>query len=378
MTLTDQLAIIYNIYGIQGGQAFMNTSYSDVASLVNNSKNSIHVEINELNSTLYQIKTPFQLTYIAYDQDLQSMNITTLSGKYSHQYTLHQSDVKIQHDKRILHFHDYFELVVILDGTLTQLIEDKEYHYPAGSCCLINRSLYHSEYYTDSARVLFIGFSVEFIRGLFEDCTLADFSQEKDILDSDFYKFIMDDLEHPGGKTYLDYIPAIKNQTSTNLLHDINSRLMDVLLHPVFGATHQVKGLFSLLISVLSDPAYFHCTRMNLEQTADALIFARISHFIEEKYGRISRDELSGLLNYSGDYINRIVHKFTGLCLFDYSMNFCMKKAAEELLYSQKAINEIAEELHFSNKTHFYKLFKEKYGITPKEFRANKDSTQNI
>ena len=54
------------------------------------------------------------------------------------------------------------------------------------------------------------------------------------------------------------------------------------------------------------------------------------------------------------------------------------KKAAEELLYSQKTINEIAEELHFSNKTHFYKLFKEKYGITPKEFRANKDSAQNV
>lgn len=82
----------------------MNTFYSDVASLVNNSKNSIHVEVNELNSTLYQIKTPFQLTYIAYNRDLQSMNITTLSGKYSHQYTLHQSDVKIQYDKRILHF----------------------------------------------------------------------------------------------------------------------------------------------------------------------------------------------------------------------------------------------------------------------------------
>ena len=113
---------------------------------------------------------------------------------------------------------------------------------------------------------------------------------------------------------------------------------------------------------------------MNLEQAADALIFSRISHFIEEKNGRINRDELSKQLNYSGDYINRIVHKFTGLCLFDYSMNFCMKKAAEELLHSQKTINEIANELNFSNKTHFYKLFKEKYGVTPKEFRANKSS----
>lgn len=352
----------------------MNTAYSNVASIVNSTKNSIHIELNERNNTIYQIKTPFQLTYISYNSEIkpQTLNITTLSGKYAHQYTQTLSDHRIQYNKRILHFHDYFELVIVLEGTVTQLIENKEYHYTPGSCCLINRSLYHIEDYSDSARVLFIGFSVDFIKRLFEDCKSADFSQEKEILESDFYKFIMEDLKHPGGKTYLDYIPAIKNQTSTNVLHDINSRLMDVLLHPTFGATHQIKGLFSLLISLLSDPIYFHCSKMNLEQTADALIFSRISHFIEEKHGRITREELSKQLNYSGDYINRIVHKFTGLCLFDYSMNFCMKKAAEELLRSEKTINEIANDLNFSNKTHFYKLFKEKYGVTPKDFRSQK------
>lgn len=351
----------------------MNTSYSNVASIVNSAKNSIHIELNEQNNTVYQIKTPFQLTYIAYNSEIepQTLNITTLSGKYSHQYTQKLSDHRVQYNKRILHFHDYFELVIVLEGTVTQLIEDKEYHYTPGSCCLINRSLYHIEDYSDSARVLFIGFSVDFIKRLFEDCRTAEFSQEKEILKSDFYKFIVGDLANPGEKTYLDYIPTIENQSSTNLLHDINSRLMEILLHPVFGATYQIKGLFSLLISALSNSTYFHCSKMNLEQTADALIFSRISRLIEEKHGRISREELSKQLNYSGDYINRIVHKFTGLCLFDYSMNFCMKKAAEELIHSQKTITEITNDLNFSNKTHFYKLFKEKYGITPKEFRIN-------
>lgn len=358
----------------------MNTSYLNTASIVNSTKNSIHIELNERNNTVYQIKTPFQITYISYNtqMDSQSLQITTLSGKSSHHYTQKLSDHHIQYNKRILHFHDYFELVVVLEGTITQLIEDKEYHYTPGSCCLINRSLYHIEDYSDSARVLFIGFSVDFIKKLFEDCKTADFSQEKEILNSDFYKFITEDLEHPGGKTYLDYIPAIINLSSANVLHDINSRLMEILLHPTFGATHQIKGLFSSLISILSDPVYFHCTKMNLEQTADALIFSRISHFIEEKHGRITRDELSIQLNYSGDYINRIVHKFTGLCLFDYCMTFCMKKAAEELLHSSKTINQIAYELNFSNKTHFYKLFKEKYGVTPKEFRANSISSPAI
>ena len=38
------------------------------------------------------------------------------------------------------------------------------------------------EDYSDSARVLFIGFSVDFIKRLFEDCRTAEFSQEKEIL----------------------------------------------------------------------------------------------------------------------------------------------------------------------------------------------------
>ena len=134
-------------------------------------------------------------------------------------------------------------------------------------------------------------------------------------------------------------------------------------------ASINFKGLFSLLIANLSNESYYHCTEVLLENNSDALIFSRISHLIEERNGRISRDELARQLNYSGDYINRIVNKFTGLCLFDYSMNFCMKKAAYELTHSDKSITDIASELHFSNRTHFYKLFEEKYGMTPKVYR---------
>ena len=52
-----------------------------------------------------------------------------------------------------------------------------------------------------------------------------------------------------------------------------------------------------------------------------------------------------------------------------------LQKAVEDLLHSEKTINEIANDLNFSNKTHFYKLFKEKYGVTPKEFRSQKKNS---
>ena len=350
----------------------MKPEYSDSSILANSSQNSIHIELNQDNIGIYQIKAPFQITFISCTGNSEDdfLNITTLSGNRSLHYRQGIVPHHKQYHAKILHLHDYFELLIVLEGTITQRIEDKEYLYTPGSCCLINRSLYHMEDYNGAARVLFIGFSVDFIKELFEDCAVADFPQEKEILNSTFYQFTMQDIDNPGSKAYLDFIPALGNQTSTDMLHNINSSIMEVMLHPTFGATHQLKGLFSLLIANLSNPEYFHCTEISLAQNSDALLFARVSHLIEEKVGRITREELSRQLNYSGDYINRIVNKFTGLCLFDYAMNFCMKKAADELTHTKKSISEIALELQFSNRTHFYKLFKEKYGVTPKEFRC--------
>ena len=43
---------------------------------------------------------------------------------------------------------------------------------------------------------------------------------------------------------------------------------------------------------------------------------------------------------------------------------------AEKLLIStNKSIAEIAENVGYHNKGFFYRIFKEKYGVTPKEYR---------
>ena len=57
------------------------------------------------------------------------------------------------------------------------------------------------------------------------------------------------------------------------------------------------------------------------------------------------------------------------MSLFDYGMVFCMQAAGKRLAESKEAISEIAEDLGFSNRTHFYNIFKKHYGMTPKQFR---------
>lgn len=84
---------------------------------------------------------------------------------------------------------------------------------------------------------------------------------------------------------------------------------------------------------------------------------------------KVTRTDLESVFNYSGDYIYKIIRKYTGLSINDYSSYICMKKAAGMLTGSKMNINDIAEAVGFHNYTHFYREFRTYYGMTPRDYR---------
>lgn len=320
---------------------------------------------------LYHMDVPFQLTleYCNGTDAEDYVNIVTLSSERSILYQETLSEKNRTRTKATPHFHDYFEFTVVLEGNIIQIIEGKEYLYTAGSCCLLNRSLCHMEHYHSRSKVLFIGISPDFVMELFASAQNSCFACEKEFYNSDIYHFITSDLKNPGKKEYIDFIPTYQNNQNAARLHSLTEAMIQALLYPAFGASYQIRGLLCAFLSYLASPQYYHSTNIKLDTNSDFLIFARISHLFEESDGRMPRIKLEQLLNYSGDYLNRIVNRYTGMCLFDYGMTFCLKKAAQYLTETDESISAIAAKLHFSNRTHFYALFKEKYGVTPKEYR---------
>ena len=279
------------------------------------------INVQNTNSDLnrfYHMNVPFQLTleYCSGSELEDYINIMTLSAEKSLMYQESAATKNFARTKDVMHYHDFFEFVIVLEGSIVQKIEGKDYLYAAGSCCLINRSLCHLEHYHAKTKVLFIGMSPEFVSELFKSAQNSAFSAEKKICNGEIYQFITDDLKYPGKKAYLDF-------------------------------------------------------KVSLDTNSDFLLFSRISHLFEESNGRMSRAELEHHLNYSGDYLNRIVNKYSGLCLYDYGMTFCLKKAAQYLTETNESIGSIATRLQFTNRTHFYSLFKQKYGVTPKEYRQS-------
>ena len=126
------------------------------------------------------------------------------------------------------------------------------------------------------------------------------------------------------------------------------------------------------MLSALFDGALYTNTPVAFGNTSERELFDQITSYIREKDGQVRRKDLEEKFSYSGDYLYKTVEKYTGLSLYEYSTKFTMEKAEGLLLDSDLTIAEIMEDLGFSNRTQFYRLFRKNYGMTPREYKKSK------
>ncbi len=308
----------------------------------------------------YDMSAPIQLTF-AYCSGLHEndfYNVVCVSPDNDYFYTSRIISNFHKFNNRPLHQHTFFELIIVLKGGILQKLEDKEYMYPAGTCCLINQNVSHIEKYIGEAQLLFVGLSVNFIKELLESHRTAYFQKEETAYNNSIFQFMDANIHAGEGKNYLDFLPTYQNRKNIEELQKLSDVLIHSMMFPRFGSTYIIKGVICELFQYLDTKQYYHISTVKLHSSADQLLFSRIGHLMEETDGRMSRADLEKVLCYSGNYMNTIVNKYAGMSLRDYGLTFTLKKAASLLSDTDKSISAIETQLGFSNRTHFYKIFK--------------------
>ncbi|MBO9675445.1 MAG: helix-turn-helix transcriptional regulator [Sphingobacteriaceae bacterium] len=74
-------------------------------------------------------------------------------------------------------------------------------------------------------------------------------------------------------------------------------------------------------------------------------------------------------LHLSPNYFGDLIKKETGSTALDYIQSKLIDEAKERIFDHSKTINDIATELGFKYQQHFTRLFKQKTGVTPNEYR---------
>lgn len=108
-------------------------------------------------------------------------------------------------------------------------------------------------------------------------------------------------------------------------------------------------------------------------EVSQAEIVKQVKHLIAQNLseGNLQREELASMVHISPGYLGRIFKKETGYALSDYIIEKRISVAKQLLTKTNLSITAVAERVGITYSSYFTKLFKDKVGVTPQEYRQN-------
>ncbi|KAI7261342.1 hypothetical protein KC345_g9774 [Hortaea werneckii] len=113
-------------------------------------------------------------------------------------------------------------------------------------------------------------------------------------------------------------------------------------------------------------------TGLLASQNGTNAVVQKIKTYISERlHEELTREQIAALVFLNPAYLSRLFRKETGMALTDYILQERMRKAAEQLVITDKSISEIADGLGYANFSYFARLFRKVYAVTPHDYRKN-------
>lgn len=98
-------------------------------------------------------------------------------------------------------------------------------------------------------------------------------------------------------------------------------------------------------------------------------IVRQVQDYIREHLAEASLQSAASHVYLNPSYLSKVYKSETGEGISDYLIRLKMERAMHKLRSTNDKIYEIAAELGYMKTSYFIKLFREKYGMTPQEFR---------
>lgn len=148
------------------------------------------------------------------------------------------------------------------------------------------------------------------------------------------------------------------------ILSPIIQRLLLELVaeyHQTKDVSH-TKGLFLHILYLLGE------LQNNVGTTSDEVDDA-ITYIISHFNCKLQIDELAEFCNLSSSHFMHLFKEQTGTSPLAYQQTLRIKQAKSYLVTSSMSINEIAEQIGYSDPLYFSRVFKKITGLSPKDYR---------
>jgi len=156
------------------------------------------------------------------------------------------------------------------------------------------------------------------------------------------------------------------------MLQDANEKL-----EAVFGEEHDLWTRMDACDTLsdyhawLRETALAVCQRLSAKRTRkNGAVIDKIVHLLETHYAEpITIDELAKRIHLTPNYISNLFKAHIGESIIDYLTRIRMKRAIQLLKDESVRIYEVAEQTGYNSTSYFSVVFKNMYGISPKDYR---------
>lgn len=275
--------------------------------------------------------------------------------------------IDIRTHTRFIHFpkhkHNYIEIIYMCSGSTTHIINDvSEVVLKEGDLLFLNQNasqeIKPAEF--DDIAINFIilpeffdlVFSMMGEENMLRDFVVGTLRQDKSQVD--YLHFKVSDVL-PIQNLVENLVWSIVNKQANRRY--INQTTMGLLFLQLLNYTDKIDH---------NDP----------NQYVNNIILT-VLRYIEEHYQEASLTELAIELNQSVYQLSRLIKENMGKNFKELLQTKRLNQAAYWLTTTRRSVEEIIEKIGYDNTSYFYRIFKGRYGMTPKEYREKNKKSAN-
>ena len=248
--------------------------------------------------------------------------------------------IQVRPHTRFVHFpkhtHNYIEVIYMCQGRTTHIINGTEVILETGDLLFLNQN------------------AVQEILPADRDDIAVNFIVLPEFLDTAFS--MMGDEENQLYFHVADILPVqnlIENMVWTIFYDSSNKR----------SCTQITMGLLFLQLLNCMDKMESGGSKYDTE------IAAAVLSYINDHYKKGTLSELAAQMGYDVYWLSREIRRRTGKTYKELLQEKRMQQAVYMLTNSAVPVTDIIESVGYDNTSYFYRIFREKYGMSPKEYR---------
>ena len=264
----------------------------------------------------------------------------------------------------ILHRHEYIEVVYVISGTATHVIEDKTYKVKRGDLYIINVNTAHMFCDSKKNQEPLVVYDLMFTPEFFDKALTGSRTIEE--LDRSFmFRSLFQ------GRAGTDASFGVSGS-----LYTMFSELFNRIYHEY---RNQDRGYMEIIRAYLLQ-VVITAIRMDEASANGSMAFNKkqavksVIDYIEEHfYTHISVQDLADKVFLNPDYLGRIFKEITGETISTRIQKVRIRHACQMLQSTQRTVTDIASACGFSDTKFFYSVFKKHMGVLPGDFRRNNE-----